>query len=131
MAQPAVRITGLREVLRVTDELPRETAKAVRREIREAATVVKDEADRIFRSNVSGDRKKSRYGVSVRRAGTVRVEQRVRSKKAQNNPRLRRPKFVDLQLDDVLVPAAEHKSSEIDQHMTNVLERLQRKWVTG
>lgn len=61
----------------------------------------------------------------------MRVEQRVKSKKAQSNPRLRRPKFVDLQVDDVLVPAAQNKQDEIDQQMVDVLERLQRRWVTG
>ncbi len=122
---------GLREVLRITDELPKETRKAVRKEIREAAGGIAKEATTIFRQDVSADSKKSRYGVSVRRTGTVVVEQRVKSKYAANNKALRRPKFTDLQLDEVLLPAAASEAGSLDDAMTNVLERLQRKWVTG
>jgi hypothetical protein len=65
--------------------------------------------------------------VSVRRTGIISVEQRVKSKGRGG----KRPKFVDLQLDDALIPAAEHHLNEIEHAGTQVLDRLQRKWVTG
>ncbi len=132
-----VTVVGLRELLRVTDELPKETRKAVRKEIREAAYPIRDRAQRDLVSYLSDHRhgseiaKKTRYGVSVRRSGTVVVEQRVRSKYAPGNAKRRRPKFTDLQLDESLLPAAAAEAPELDRAMTNVLERLQRKWVTG
>ncbi len=132
-----VTVVGLRELLRVTDELPKETRKAVRQEIREAAYPIRDRAQAELVSYLTEHRhgketrKKTRYGVSVRRTGTVVVEQRVRSKYAQTAPKRRRPKFTDLQLDESLLPAAAQEAPELDKAMTNVLERLQRKWVTG
>jgi len=120
----------LREVLRVTDGLPREQAKAVRGELREAAKPVAAEAQRTmvaFLTTHGTLARKSRFGVTVRRTGTVTVEQRVRSKGTGR----KQPKFVDRQLDDALLPAAANGMAGLEKAGTDVLERLQRKWVTG
>ncbi len=123
------RVVGLREVLRVTDELPRETKKAVRDEIRKSVEPVRDEAQREMTAWLTKHKaspRKTRYGISVRRTGVVSVEQRVKSKGGR-----KKPKFVDKQLDSFLVPAANHNMQAVEKGMTDVLERLQRKWVTG
>ncbi len=125
----SVRVTGLREVLRVTDELPRETKKAVRDEIRKAVEPVRDEAQREMTAWLvkhKASPKKTRFGISVRRAGLVSVEQRVRSKGGR-----KKQTFVDKQLDDFLIPAGNHNTASVDRAMDDVLRRLQRKWVTG
>lgn len=129
-----IRVEGLRELLRITDELPKETRKAVRNEIRKAAVPIRDEAQRVFGDRAIWAGKKNyppprqgRYGISVRRTGTVAVEQRVKSK--GKGPR--KPKFVEKQVDDILFPTAVRHSRELDEAMVNVLERLQRKWVHG
>ncbi len=114
------------------DELPKETQKAVREELRKAVEPVKDDAQRdllgYLGQHQHGRRlaQKTRFGVTVRRSGTVSVEQRVRSKGGA-----KRPKFSGLQLDEALIPAANRNEGRIDSAMTDVLERLQRKWVTG
>ncbi len=126
----SLRVVGLREVLRVTDELPKETKRAVRDEIRKSVEPVRAEAQREMTAWLVAHKaspRKTRYGISVRRTGVVSVEQRVRSKGVGK----KQPKFVDKQLDSFLIPAASHNMSSVEQGMTDVLERLQRKWVTG
>lgn len=114
------------------EELPRETQKAVRDELRKAVEPVKDDAQKdllgYLNEHKHGKRitQKTKFGVTVRRTGVVSVEQRVRSK---GGPK--RPKFSGLQLDEALIPAANRNEHNINQAMTDVLERLQRKWVTG
>ncbi len=115
----------------MTEELPRETQKAVRDELRKAVEPVRDraQADLIayLAQHPHGRGRKSKFGITVRRTGVVSVEQRVRSKGKAG----KRPKFSDLQLDEALLPAAEKAGPELDRSMVDVLERLQRKWVTG
>ena len=108
----------------------------MRDEVRKAAYPIRDRAQAdltefLTQSGTKAPRRHTRYGVSVRRTGTVSVEQRVKSKYAPGKPKLRRPKFTDLQLDEFLIPAAEKEHKALDEAMTNTLERLQRKWVTG
>lgn len=124
-------IRGLKETLAVTDRLGKETKKAVRDELRSVAVPIRDDAQRRFQAEISPDTRKSRYGVSVRRSGTVAVEQRVKSKYSRSNRKLKRPKFADLQLDEILIPAGNAHEADVTEAMDNVLERIQRKWVTG
>jgi len=93
---------------------------------------VRDQAQRDLVSYLTSHRhgqrvaQKTRFGISVRRTGVVSVEQRVKSKGTR-----RRPAFSELQLDEALIPAANANEQGIERAMGDVLERLQRKWVTG
>ena len=98
--------------------------------MRKAVEPVRDEAQATmvaFLTSHHTSARKSKFGISVRRTGTISVEQRVKSKGRGG----KRPKFVDKQLDDALIPAAERNMGSIEKAGTDVLERLQRKWVTG
>ena len=107
MAQ-TYRVTGLRELLRVTDQLPKDVKKGVRDELRKVAVPIRDEAQSRFLATIDANPKKSRYGISVRKVGTVAVEQRVKSTTSRANPALKRPQFVELQFQRALDPAAAH-----------------------
>jgi hypothetical protein len=70
MAQTTTfRVEGLRELLRVTDQLPKQIRRDVRNELRNTATAIRDEAQSLFLTEVSPDVKKTRYGITVRRVG--------------------------------------------------------------
>jgi hypothetical protein len=111
-----VRVEGLRELLRVTDQLPKDVKRGVRNE-------------QLFLANVSDDSRKTRYGVSVRKVGTISVEQRVKGK--DRNPRRRRPKFTDLVWDKSLEPAAARNERAVMDGFNRVLDGLERRWRVG
>lgn len=115
-----VRVKGLRSLLRATDAAGKDTKKLVRDELRRAAEPVRrDAAVRFARYD---PRSASRYGVSVRRVGTVSVEQRLRRTTGQH------PEFGALQMRAALVPALEAKQDEVVGHLEEALERLARRW---
>ena len=109
--------------------MPKETRLAVRNEQRRVAIPVRDDAQRLFVANVSADPRRGRYGISVRKRGSVSVEQRVKSK--GGNRKLKRPKFAAMQIDEFLVPAANRNEAEVIEAMDRVLAHLQRKWARG
>jgi len=109
--------------------MPRETRLAVRNELRKVAIPVRDDAQALFVANISADRRRGRYGISVRKRGSVSVEQRVKSKGGNRN--LKRPKFAAKQIDEFLIPAANRNETEVIEAMNNVLAHLQRKWARG
>ena len=124
-----VRVEGLRELLRVTDQLPKTVKREVRSELRRVAEPVRADAQALFLSRVSADPIKTRYGVSVRKAGTITVEQRVKGK--DRNPARRRPKFTDLVWARSLEPAADRNEHEVVAGFNRVLDKLERKWSVG
>lgn len=127
----AVRVKGLRELLAVTDSMPKEVKKGVRDELRKVAVPIRDEAQARFLAEIEPDARRSKYGISVRRVGTVSVEQRVKSKHSRTNVALKRPKFVELQFQRALDPAMEHNERRVVAAMDNVLADLERKWGRG
>ncbi len=123
------RVTGLRELLRVTDQLPKDVRKDVRNELRKVAEPVRDDATRLFLAEVSPNPRKTRYGISVRKVGTITVEQRKKGTSGRNSAR--RPKFTDLVMARSLAPALEHNQGEVVAGFNRVLDGLERRWRTG
>ncbi len=130
MAAPTVfRVDGLRELLRVTDALPKDVKREVRSELRQVAEPVRDAATALFLSRVSSDTRKTRYGISVRKAGTISVEQR--KKGTSHRLSAKRPKFTDLVMERSLSPAVERNEGEVLAGFNRVLDHLERKWAVG
>lgn len=130
----AYRVDGLRELLRVTDQLPKDVKKGVRNELRQVAVPAKDEANRLYlpamampRGRWHGGHSKTRYGISVRKAGTVSIEQRAKGKTKKG----RRGNFTDRQSELVLDPTSRHAAPALEKAMGDVLDNLERKWLTG
>lgn len=123
----SIRVDGLRELLAVTDQLDRDARRAVRNEIRDVAVPIRDEAQSLFLSRVSGDQRKTRYGISVRKVGTVSVEQRVKGK--DRDPRRRRPKFTALVWDRSLQPAADNKENEVAERFEKTMDGIRQRWL--
>lgn len=115
-----VRVEGLAQLLRATDAAGKETKKLVRDELRKAAVPVRDEAARKFEE--FSPRSASRYGISVRKVGTVSVEQRLRRTTGA------RPDFGSLQMRKALVPALDDKSDEVLDALDEALDRLADRW---
>lgn len=128
MAQ-TYRVDGLRELLAATERLSKEVNKDVRKQVREAAEPVRDEAQRLFLQRVLANPRKSRYGISVRKTGTVSVEQRVKSRYSRSNQRLKRPQFTEWQRTDALNPAFERKQNEVVRRFDETLNEIERKWL--
>lgn len=124
-----IRVDGLRELLRVTDQLPKDVKKGVRKELRAVAEPVRDDATRLFLSEVSADPSKTRYGISVRKVGTITVEQRRKGKSGRRSAK--RPKFTDLVMERSLAPALERNEGEIVAGFNRVLDSLERRWAVG
>lgn len=114
--------------------MPREIRRGVRDRFRKVAEPLAADAQQRFLTEIGPDergRVHSRYGVSVRRTGTVTVEQRAKSRFAKSNPALRRPKFTAKQHQEVLGPAVTHASLDIDRHMNDLMDDLERNWAIG
>lgn len=124
-----VRVDGLRELLRVTDQLPKETKREVRNELRRVAEPVRDDATSLFLSRVAANPGKTRYGISVRKVGTITVEQRRKGKSGRKSAK--RPKFTDLVMERSLAPALERNEAVIVGGFNRVLDHLERRWRTG
>ncbi len=122
-------MTGLRELLRVTDQLPKDVKREVRSELRKVAEPVRDDATSLFLSRVSSNPSKTRYGISVRKVGTITVEQRRKGKSGRKSAK--RPKFTDLVMERSLAPALERNEGEIVAGFNRVLDSLERRWRTG
>lgn len=118
-----LQIKGLRELLRVTDQLPKETKKAVRDALRKVAEPVREEATSRFLSEVSPVSSRTRFGISVRKAGTVTVEQRRRRTTGKH------PEFGVTQMKAALIPALASNEDEVVAGMENVIAYLERQWV--
>lgn len=118
-----IRVKGLRQLLRATDQADKNTKKLVRDELRKAAEPVRAEA--MLRFAQYDPKSAARYGISVRRVGTVAVEQRLRRTTGQH------PEFGRLQMRKALVPALEHNTERVVGEIDNALERLTIEWGVG
>ena len=118
-----VRVEGLRQLLRATDAADKETKKFVRTELRKVAEPVRDEAQSLFQ-DVSA-KSAARYGISVRKVGTVSVEQRLRRTTGK------RPDFGSLQMRTALGPALDSKADEVVEKFDEALERIGNRWGAG
>ena len=118
-----IRVKGLRQLLRATDQADKNTKKLVRDELRKAAEPVRAEA--MLRFAPYDPKSAARYGISVRRVGTVAVEQRLRRTTGLH------PEFGRLQMRKALVPALEHNTERVVAEIDNALERLTIEWGVG
>lgn len=123
MATETVRVEGLRELLRATDKASKETKKLVRGELRKAALPVLTDAR--ARLAPIDTRSASKLGISVRKVGTVTVEQRLRRTTGL------RPDFGRLQMGRALIPALEDNADRVVEHLGETLDRLTEEWGRG
>lgn len=116
-----VRVKGLRELLRVTDQLPKDVKRGVRDELRKVAEPVRADASALFVGRV-GNAEQTRYGISVRKAGTVAVEQRKRRTTGKH------PEFAKRQMRMAMIPALERNEQHIVRELDGVLADMERRW---
>ena len=116
----ALKVRGLRELLAKTDAADKQTKRLVREGLREAAEPVRREAVRLF---TPFDAKSAQnYRVVVRKAGTIRVEQRLRKTTGKH------PEFGKLQMREALLPAAESKKDELYANVEGQLREIVRRF---
>lgn len=125
MTGTTLRVKGLADLLRVVDAEPKLVKRDVRRALREIAIPVRDEATALFLSEVTPDPAKTKFGISVRKAGTITVEQRKRRSAIQEH---RRPNFTGMQRHRALEPALWNNEARVVQSFQGVLDDLERRW---
>lgn len=108
----STRVRGLREFLTAADHADRATKKLVRDKLRAAAEPVREEAQRLLR-DLKPIPTDTRYGISVRRVGTVTVERRRRKTTGT------RGDWGRIQMREALYPAAETEEGKV----VSLLER--------
>ena len=103
-------------LIRAADAAGKETKKLVRDRLRQMAKPVLDDA----RSKLSryDARSASRLGISVRRVGTIAVEQRLRRTTGA------RPQFGALQMREALMPALEENTDRIERQLERALDDI-------
>ena len=121
-----VNQSDLRELLRKTDQADKETRRRVRKQVRESAKPVLTAARAKF-APVDA-RSAAKYGISVRKAGTVAVEQRLRR---SADEAMRRPNFGAMQMRRALVPALEENTAEVVSDLNRVLAGVEADWGRG
>lgn len=111
-----VQVKGLKEFIRACDAADKETKKLVRGRLREIAEpVLRDAQSKLSRYDA---RSASRLGISVRRVGTVSVEQRLRRTTGAH------PQFGALQMSEVLIPALDENADQIERRFEQALDDL-------
>jgi hypothetical protein len=112
----AIRVEGLSELIRAADAADRETKRAVRNRLRKVGEIVRDEARSLLAPLNS--RSAAGYGVSVRRAGLIAVEQRRRRVNGK------RPDWGSRQMRHALLPALERKSADAEHEFEAALDDI-------
>lgn len=114
--QQTIRVKGLREFVRAADAAGGKTKKLVRDRLRQVAEpVLADARTKLSRYDA---RSASRLGISVRRAGTVSVEQRLRRTSGAH------PEFGTLQMQRVLIPALDENADKIESRFEKALDDI-------
>ncbi len=117
MADPlTLRVEGLGGLVKAADAAGKETKKQVRDRLRKVAEpVLSDARTKLARYD---ERSASRLGVSVRRTGTVAVEQRLRRTTGA------RPQFGALQMTEALLPALDDNADRIEREFEHALDDI-------
>ena len=117
MAAPTtLRVKGVRELVRAADAAGKETKKLVRDRLRQIAEpVLADARSKLARYD---ERSASRLGISVRRTGSVSVEQRLRATTGA------RPDFGALQMREALVPALDENTDRIERDFEQAVDDI-------
>src|SRR6266508_4231151 len=116
MADPGVRVKGVRELIRAADASGKETKKAVRDRLRQVGEGVRAGAQSRFQRYDL--RSAAKFGVTVRRTGVVAVEQRLRRTTGQ------RPNFGRLQMTRALEPSLEAHEDDLEREMNDALDDI-------
>lgn len=114
-----IRLVGFRELVRACDAMGGELKSLLRDELRKAGEIVRDDARRRFSAIDVGSA--FGFGVSVRRAGIVSVEQRRRRVTGK------RGDYGALQMRRALMPAVEAKRGEVEKEVEELLDYLGRR----
>lgn len=134
MAAPATQfnVEGLGDVLRVLKDAPDDIRKDVRKALRAVAIPIRDDATARFLADVNPDRRRTKYGISLRQGsvkwgidGSVSVEQRLRRSR---DVEARRPAFAVRQKKYALLPALETNEDRVVDEIRDVLDDLERRW---
>lgn len=113
-------VKGLRELLRATDKAGGDIKKYTREALREAAEPIRNEA--AIRFAPIDAKSASRFGVSIRRAGTITIEQRLRRTTG------RHPEFGRLQMRKALIPALRNNQQEVLDNVGMAVDRMTKEW---
>jgi len=127
---PAVRVRGYRELAIAFSQAEREVRRDFPRELREAATPIKEDAERLAGTKIRriGSKwDKMRIGVTRTRVYVVPRQRGVRNK---TSPRAR-PKFSELMLERAMRPALEQNEAEIEHRVEKALEHLCNEFNRG
>lgn len=123
------RVDGLQDLLRVVDAEPQKVKREIRKALRKIAEPVRDEATRRALTDI-GTRHHPKpsaikYGISVRKVGTISVESRLAR---SGDEKRRRKSFSRAQRTKALDPAAEANEANTLKEFQGVLDDLERRW---
>lgn len=111
-----VRVRGIRELVRACNASSKATKRLVRARLRKVAEPVRDAArDKLSKYDAGSA---SGFGIRVRNAGAISVEQRRRRVTG------RRGDYGALQMREALTPAADENESEIQRGMEDALDDI-------
>ena len=119
MPTPRLVTTGLRELITAADEVGGETKVMVREGLRKAGEPVRRRARDLF--TPLSQETPNHFAVTVRRAGRVDVEQRLRKVTGEH------PEWGALQMREALIPAADQKLNEVQMVLFGQMDKLARK----
>lgn len=111
-----VRVTGFRELVRAADAAGKDTKKKVRDRLRAVGEGVRRGAQSRFAPIDA--RSAARFGVSVRRTGSVTVEQRLRRTTG------RHPEFGALQMRRALEPSLDANEPLLERELEKALDDI-------
>lgn len=118
-----IRVKGVRELVRAADAAGKETKKLVRDRLRKLAEpILRDSQAKLARYDA---RSASRLGISVRRVGTVAVEQRLRRTTGAH------PQFGSLQMHQVLIPSLEQNTATVMDGFDAALDDIEAAFRKG
>ena len=117
------RIEGLSDLLRATDNAGKDVKKFVRDGLRKAAVPIRDEAR--ARLTPTDVRSAAKIGISVRKVGTVTVEQRLNK---SSDVAGRRANYASWQMRHAFLPALDSKGDEAVRMIEEHMDRILRDW---
>ena len=115
MPQPALRVTGYRELLHALQRAEADTRKYVRGEFKQVGQIVQQDAAAKFAKYDT--RSAAGYKVRIRQRG-IGVEQSLRRTTGKH------PEYGKLQMVKALMPALADKQGEVEQRFEEAIDRV-------
>lgn len=128
MADPAIKVQGLRELERAFRKTDKEEAKLLRKSLKETALPVKRAAEGKALAkirNMGRSRKWATMRLGVSKSVVYMVP---RQKGTHGRGPLRRPNLKDLLLDRAMIPALEEHEGEVIRGVERVLDTAGARW---